>query len=56
MLHSRAYHAELILYTFDLLELDGQEWRPRTLYRLERLLAEVPAGVHCRSAARRRPS
>jgi ATP-dependent DNA ligase len=30
-LHSRAYDAEVILYAFDLLELDGEDWRPRPL-------------------------
>jgi bifunctional non-homologous end joining protein LigD len=49
-LQSRAYDAEVILYAFDLLELDGQDWRPRTLEdrkeRLLRLLTKAPAGVH----------
>jgi hypothetical protein len=48
--HSRTHDAEVILYAFDLLELGGQDWRPRTLEerkeRLERLLAKAPVGVH----------
>ena len=30
-LHSRAHDGEVILYAFDLLELDGEDWRPRPL-------------------------
>jgi ATP-dependent DNA ligase len=48
-LHSRAYDGEVILYSFDLLELHGEDWRPRPLEerkaRLAELLAEAPAGV-----------
>src|ERR1700730_2684711 len=48
-LHSRAQDHEAFLYAFDLLDLDGQDWRPRPLEerkaRLERLLAKAPAGI-----------
>jgi hypothetical protein len=30
-LHSRAYDGEVVLYAFDLLELDEEDWRPRPL-------------------------
>jgi bifunctional non-homologous end joining protein LigD len=49
-LHSRANDGEVILYAFDLLELDGEDWRPRPLEErkilLGRLLAGAAAGVH----------
>jgi bifunctional non-homologous end joining protein LigD len=48
-LHSRTYDREVILYAFDLLELDGNDWRPQTLgerkERLAELLASAPAGI-----------
>jgi bifunctional non-homologous end joining protein LigD len=48
-LHSRSYDQEVILYAFDLLELDGKDWRPRTLgerkERLAELLADAPPGI-----------
>jgi bifunctional non-homologous end joining protein LigD len=48
MLHSRQHDDHVILYAFDLLELDGEDWRPRPLdarkARLEKLLAKAPAG------------
>jgi len=48
-LHSRAYDDQVFLYAFDLLELDGEDWRPRPLEarkaKLERLLARANAGV-----------
>jgi bifunctional non-homologous end joining protein LigD len=48
-LHSRAHDHEAFLYAVDLLDLDGQDWRPRPLEerkaRLERLLAKAPAGI-----------
>jgi ATP-dependent DNA ligase len=48
-LHSRAYDGEVILYAFDHLELDGQDWRPHTLEerkaKLAKLLAKAPAGI-----------
>jgi bifunctional non-homologous end joining protein LigD len=48
-LHSRAHDGEVSLYAFDLLELDGTDWRPRTLEerkgRLAELLAKAPAGI-----------
>jgi ATP-dependent DNA ligase len=49
-LHSRGYDHQVILYAFDLLELDGEDWRPRPLEErkagLAQLLAKAPAGVH----------
>jgi len=40
----------VILYAFDLIELHGEDWRPRPLQerkaRLAKLLAKAPAGVH----------
>jgi bifunctional non-homologous end joining protein LigD len=49
-LHSRAYDEHVILYAFDLLELDGEDWRPRPLEerkaRFAKLLAKAPAGIH----------
>jgi ATP-dependent DNA ligase len=54
--HSRACETEVILYAFDLLELDGTDWRPRTLgerkERLAELLADVPAGIRTPSTLR----
>jgi bifunctional non-homologous end joining protein LigD len=48
-LHSRAHDGEAFLYAFDLLEFDGDDWRPRSLEarkaQLERLLAKAPAGI-----------
>ena len=39
----------MFLYAFDLLELDGEDWRPRPLEqrkaRLAKLLAKAPAGI-----------
>jgi ATP-dependent DNA ligase len=32
-LHSRAHDGEAVLNTFDLLELDGEDWRPLGLQR-----------------------
>ncbi len=50
-LHSRAYDDQVFLYAFDLLELDGVDWRPRPLERrksrLAKLLAAARAGVRC---------
>jgi bifunctional non-homologous end joining protein LigD len=49
-LHSRAYDGEVIVYAFDLLELHGEDWRPRPLEerkaRLAKLLARAPVGIH----------
>jgi bifunctional non-homologous end joining protein LigD len=46
---SRAYDGDAFLYAFDLIELDGEDWRPRPLEerkgRLEKLLAKAPAGI-----------
>jgi bifunctional non-homologous end joining protein LigD len=48
-LHSRAYDNQVFLYAFDLLELDGEDWRPRPLEerkaQLATLLAKAPAGI-----------
>jgi bifunctional non-homologous end joining protein LigD len=48
-LHGRAHDGEVILYAFDLLELDGEDWRPRPLEerkaRLEQLLDKAPVGI-----------
>jgi bifunctional non-homologous end joining protein LigD len=48
-LHSRAHDGEVFLYAFDLLELDGEDCRPRPLEerkaRLEKLLTGAPAGI-----------
>jgi bifunctional non-homologous end joining protein LigD len=48
-LHSRDYDEQVSLYAFDLLELDGEDWRPRPLEQrkaaLARLLANTPAGI-----------
>jgi bifunctional non-homologous end joining protein LigD len=48
-LHSRAYDDQVFLYAFDLLELDGEDWRSRPLEarkaRLEKLITEAPAGI-----------
>jgi bifunctional non-homologous end joining protein LigD len=48
-LHSRTYDEQISLYAFDLLELDGEDWRPRPLEerkaKLQRLLTMVPPGV-----------
>jgi bifunctional non-homologous end joining protein LigD len=47
-LHSRAHDGAVILYAFDLLELDGEDFRPKPLHarkaRLEKLLAKAPSG------------
>ena len=49
-LHSRAYDDQVILYAFDLLELDGEDFRPRPLEErkaaLAKLLKNAPQGVH----------
>jgi ATP-dependent DNA ligase len=48
-LHGRVHDSEAFLYAFDLLELDGEGWRPRSLDAreagLEKLLAKAPAGI-----------
>jgi bifunctional non-homologous end joining protein LigD len=48
-LHSRAHDGEAFLCAFDLLDIDGEDWRPRPLRerkaRLAKLLAKVPAGI-----------
>jgi bifunctional non-homologous end joining protein LigD len=48
-LHSRAFDDRVFLYAFDLLELDGEDWRPRPLEerkaKLEQLIAIAPAGI-----------
>jgi ATP-dependent DNA ligase len=49
-LHSRAYDDQVILYAFDLLELDGEDFRPRPLEErkaaLAKLLKKVGGGIH----------
>ena len=48
-LHSRAHDDQAFLYAFDLLELDGEDWRPRPLEerraKLQKLLTEARAGI-----------
>jgi bifunctional non-homologous end joining protein LigD len=48
-LHSRAYDDNVILYAFDLIELDGVDQRPNPLVarkgRLEKLLAKPEVGI-----------
>jgi bifunctional non-homologous end joining protein LigD len=48
-LHSRQYNDRAFLYAFDLLELDGEDYRPQPLHarkaRLETLVAKVPSGI-----------
>jgi hypothetical protein len=48
-LHSRDHDADAFLYAFDLLELEGEDWRPRPLEertdRLAKLIADAPAGL-----------
>jgi bifunctional non-homologous end joining protein LigD len=49
-LHSRRRDDRVLLYAFDLLELDGEDYRPQPLLarkaRLETLLATAPSGIH----------
>jgi ATP-dependent DNA ligase len=46
---SRQHDERVILYAFDLLELDGEDFRPQQLLarkaRLQKLLAKAPAGI-----------
>jgi ATP-dependent DNA ligase len=48
-LHSRAHDEQVIHYAFDLLELDGEDWRPRPLEKrkakLQKLLIGGRAGI-----------
>jgi bifunctional non-homologous end joining protein LigD len=48
-LHGRAFDDLVFLYTFDLLELDTEDRRPRPLEerkaKLKRLIAAAPAGI-----------
>jgi ATP-dependent DNA ligase len=48
-LHSRRHDDRVLLYAFDLLELDGEDIRPLALHarkaQLETLLAKAPAGI-----------
>ena len=48
-LHSRRHDNRVLLYAFDLLELDGEDIRPQPLHarkaRLAELLAKAPAGI-----------
>jgi ATP-dependent DNA ligase len=48
-LHSRAHDDQVILYAFDLLELDGEDCRrPRYAARAASAHRPAPAGVGCR--------
>jgi ATP-dependent DNA ligase len=42
-LHSRAHDDQVFLYAFDLLELDGEDWRPRPLEERKAKLAKLLA-------------
>jgi bifunctional non-homologous end joining protein LigD len=48
-LHSRRSDDRVSLYAFDLLELDGEDFRPQPLHarkaQLEKLLAKAPSGI-----------
>jgi bifunctional non-homologous end joining protein LigD len=48
-LHSRELDDRVILYAFDLLELDGEDYRPQPFHarkaELEKLLAKAPSGI-----------
>jgi bifunctional non-homologous end joining protein LigD len=48
-MHSRVYDDQVFLYAFDLLELNGEDWRPRPLKErkamLGKILAKAPAGI-----------
>ena len=55
-LHSRAYDGEVSLYAFDLLELDGTDWRPRTLEERKHRLAELLANPRQDSPAEVTPT
>jgi bifunctional non-homologous end joining protein LigD len=40
-LHSQRYDDQVVLYAFDLLELNGEDWRPRPLGRRKATLAKI---------------
>jgi ATP-dependent DNA ligase len=42
-LHSRAYDNQVFLCAFDLLELDGEDWRPQPLQERKAMLAKLLA-------------
>jgi ATP-dependent DNA ligase len=48
-LHSRSHDHEVVFYAFDLLELDGEDWRPRPLEErkatLQELIGKPGAGI-----------
>jgi bifunctional non-homologous end joining protein LigD len=48
-LHSRQHDGRVLLYAFDLLELDGEDFRPQRLHarkaRLEELLTKATARI-----------
>jgi bifunctional non-homologous end joining protein LigD len=48
-LHSRAHDGDVVLYAFDLLEFDGEDWRPKPLgerkAKLAKILAKAPPGI-----------
>jgi bifunctional non-homologous end joining protein LigD len=49
-LHSKGYDDQVVLYAFDLLEVNGDDWRPRPLEerkaKLAKLLARVTDGIY----------
>jgi ATP-dependent DNA ligase len=55
-LHSKANDESVFLYAFDLLELDGDDWRRRPLgerkSQLQRLLARTAHGIHYNDTSR----
>jgi ATP-dependent DNA ligase len=44
-MHSRSHDDRVFLCAFDLLDLDGEDWRPRPLRELGKILAKPPAGI-----------
>jgi bifunctional non-homologous end joining protein LigD len=40
-LHSQSYDDQVVLYAFDLIELDGQDWRSRPLEERKATLAKL---------------
>jgi bifunctional non-homologous end joining protein LigD len=43
-LHSQGYDHQVVLYAFDLIELDGDDWRPRPLEKRKARLAKLLRG------------
>jgi bifunctional non-homologous end joining protein LigD len=50
-LHSRAFDNEAFLYAFDLIELDGEDWRPRPLEERKARLAKTNGASRAMSAS-----